>query len=72
LIPFARWLAALVRDYLVGNFGFDDTQLKTLGMAKKTGGDATSGWGDVEIIIYPPGTAIPTDQAAEIHTVPHQ
>ena len=27
--------AAVVRAYLVGNFGFDDTQLKTLGMGKK-------------------------------------
>ena len=55
--------AAVVRDYLVGNFGFDDTQLKTLGMGKKlgdgTGADAGSGWGNVEIIVYPPGTVIP-------------
>ncbi len=27
--------AVVVRAYLVGNFGFDDTQLKTLGMGKK-------------------------------------
>ncbi len=54
--------AAVVRAYLVGNFGFDDTQLKTLGMGKKTGANADSGWGDVEIIVYPVGTAIPSDK----------
>jgi phospholipid/cholesterol/gamma-HCH transport system substrate-binding protein len=63
--------ATVVRDYLVGNFGFDDTKLKTLGMGKKTetnvdananpSGD--SGWGDVEIIIYP-DTDVPSDQAS--------
>src|SRR5579864_6448809 len=38
--------AAVVRAYLVGNFGFDDTQLKTLGMGKKLGegADAGSAW----------------------------
>jgi outer membrane protein OmpA-like peptidoglycan-associated protein len=55
--------AAVVRAYLVGNFGFDDTQLKTLGIGKKIGAnaDADSGWGDVEIIVYPVGTGIPSD-----------
>jgi phospholipid/cholesterol/gamma-HCH transport system substrate-binding protein len=58
--------AAVVRAYLVGNFGFDDTQLKTLGMGKKLGdnADAGSGWGTVEIIVYPAGTAMPTGAAA--------
>jgi phospholipid/cholesterol/gamma-HCH transport system substrate-binding protein len=53
--------AAVVRAYLVGNFGFDDTQLKTLGMGKKLGetADAGSGWGQVEIVVYPPGTSVP-------------
>ena len=53
--------AAVVRSYLVGNFGFDDTQLKTLGMGKKIGANADSGWGDLEIIVYPAGTGIPSD-----------
>ena len=53
--------AAVVRAYLVGNFGFDDTQLKTLGMGKKSGADVDSGWGAVEIIVYPVGTGIPSD-----------
>jgi phospholipid/cholesterol/gamma-HCH transport system substrate-binding protein len=59
---------AVVRAYLVGNFGFDDTQLKTLGMGKKmdttaaaaTGAaGANPGWGDVQIIVYPVGTDVP-------------
>jgi outer membrane protein OmpA-like peptidoglycan-associated protein len=51
--------AAMVRAYLVGNFGFDDTQLKTLGMGKRIGKNADSSWGAVEIIIYPVGTETP-------------
>jgi phospholipid/cholesterol/gamma-HCH transport system substrate-binding protein len=55
--------AAVVRAYLVGNFGFDDSQLKTLGMGKKISATADAGhdssWGDVEIIIYPVGTDVP-------------
>ncbi|MFZ0968534.1 MAG: MlaD family protein [Candidatus Acidiferrales bacterium] len=56
--------AAVVRAYLVGNFGFDDTQLKTLGMGKKIGAsvDSDSGWGDVEIIVYPAGTGAPSGE----------
>jgi phospholipid/cholesterol/gamma-HCH transport system substrate-binding protein len=50
--------AAVVRAYLVANFGFDDTQLKTLGTGKKTDGNAGSGWGGVEIMVYPVGTPI--------------
>ena len=29
--------AMVVREYLVENFGFDDSQLKTLGMGKQSG-----------------------------------
>ncbi len=47
--------ASVVRSYLVDNFGFADAELKTLGAGKKNGTSET-GWGVVEIIIYPPGT----------------
>lgn len=50
--------ALVVRDYLVNNFGFDDTELKTFGMGKKDGTPG-AGWGEVAIIIYPPGTDTP-------------
>jgi phospholipid/cholesterol/gamma-HCH transport system substrate-binding protein len=52
--------AMVVRDYLVGNFSFDDAQLKTMGLAKGEGMDPSSGWGTVEIIVYPADSEAPT------------
>jgi hypothetical protein len=49
----------VVRDYLVENFGFDDTQLKTLGMGKQPSTQTDAPWGTVRILIYPAGTLIP-------------
>jgi hypothetical protein len=54
--------AAVVREYLVENFGFDDTQLKTLGLGKQTDANSDAGWGTVQIFIYPLGTEIPPNQ----------
>jgi phospholipid/cholesterol/gamma-HCH transport system substrate-binding protein len=54
--------AMVVRQYLVENYGFDDSQLKTLGMGKQTDTNADAGWGTVKIIIYPSGTEIPPDK----------
>jgi phospholipid/cholesterol/gamma-HCH transport system substrate-binding protein len=51
--------AMVVREYLVQNFGFDDSQLKTLGAGKQTDAGSDPGWGSVKIIIYPDGTEIP-------------
>jgi phospholipid/cholesterol/gamma-HCH transport system substrate-binding protein len=51
--------AMVVREYLVENFGFDDSQLKTLGMGKQTNANSDSSWGTVQVLIYPPGTEIP-------------
>jgi len=58
-----------VREYLVEHFGFDDSQVKTLGMGKQTDGKQTDGksdggWGTVQILIYPAGTEIPPDKQA--------
>jgi phospholipid/cholesterol/gamma-HCH transport system substrate-binding protein len=64
--------AAVVRAYLVGNFGFDDTQLKTLGMGKKTGASADSGWGEIQIIVYPAGTVLPAEPQPAVANIPHQ
>jgi phospholipid/cholesterol/gamma-HCH transport system substrate-binding protein len=58
----AQARALVVRDYLVDNFGFDDAELKTLGVGKKNGTNPGAGWGVVEIIVYPPGTDVPTNQ----------
>jgi phospholipid/cholesterol/gamma-HCH transport system substrate-binding protein len=57
--------AMVVREYLVENFGFDDSQLKTLGMGKQTVANSDSGWGIVQIFIYPAGTEIPPNKQAE-------
>jgi phospholipid/cholesterol/gamma-HCH transport system substrate-binding protein len=51
--------ALVVREYLVENFGFDDRRLKTLGMGKKTGTSPETGWGAIQILVYPSGTEMP-------------
>ena len=56
--------AMVVRDYLVENFSFDDTQLKTLGRGKGTGATSDSGWGSVEILVYPADTEVPAQTSA--------
>ncbi len=57
--------AMVVREYLVENFGFDDSQLKTLGMGKQTDTNSDAGWGAVQIVIYPAGTEIPPNKATQ-------
>ena len=52
----------VVREYLVENFGFDDAQLKTLGLGKQATTNSDGDWGTVQILIYPAGTAIPRDK----------
>jgi phospholipid/cholesterol/gamma-HCH transport system substrate-binding protein len=57
--------ALVVREYLVENFGFDDSQLRTLGMGKQTDASSDVGWGTVQIIIYPSGTEIPPNKPTQ-------
>jgi len=56
--------AMVIREYLVENFGFDDSQLKTLGMGKQSGTNLETDWGAIQIFIYPAGTLIPPDKPA--------
>jgi len=56
--------AMVVRDYLVENFGIDDSQLKTLGLGKQAGLNMESNWGSIQILIFPTGTEIPIDKLA--------
>jgi phospholipid/cholesterol/gamma-HCH transport system substrate-binding protein len=56
--------AMVIREYLVENFGFDDSQLRTLGMGKQEGANLEADWGSIQILIYPAGTAIPADKPA--------
>jgi phospholipid/cholesterol/gamma-HCH transport system substrate-binding protein len=53
--------AMVVREYLVENFGFDDSQLKTLGLGKQAGSSLDSDWGSIQILIFPTGIEIPAD-----------
>ncbi|MFZ1086440.1 MAG: MlaD family protein [Terracidiphilus sp.] len=54
--------AMIVREYLVENFGFDDSQLKTLGMGKQANASLNADWGSIQILIFPVGTEIPADK----------
>ena len=62
--------AMVVREYLVENFGFDDSQLKTLGMGKQTETNSDAGWGTVQILIYPAGTEIPPNKQKQAANSP--
>jgi phospholipid/cholesterol/gamma-HCH transport system substrate-binding protein len=57
--------AMVVREYLVENFGFDDSQLKTLGAGKQADTNSDAGWGAVQILIYPAGTEIPPNKQTQ-------
>jgi hypothetical protein len=52
----------MVREYLVENFGFDDSQLKTVAMGKQVGSGKDSGWGEIQILVFPKGAVMPTEK----------
>jgi len=51
--------AMVIREYLVGNFGFDDSRLSTFGAGKQAGAEPGADWGAIQILIYPPGVQVP-------------
>jgi phospholipid/cholesterol/gamma-HCH transport system substrate-binding protein len=57
--------AMVVREYLVENFGFDDSQLKTLGMGKQTDAKPDTGWGTIQILVYPAGAEVPPNKQVQ-------
>jgi outer membrane protein OmpA-like peptidoglycan-associated protein len=58
--------AMVVREYMVTNFEFDDSQLGTLGMGKQKEAAASTGeWGTVRVLIYPVGTEIPPTKQSQ-------
>jgi phospholipid/cholesterol/gamma-HCH transport system substrate-binding protein len=63
--------AMVVREYLVENFGFDDSQVKTLGMGKQANTGSDAAWGNVQILIYPPGSEIPPNKEAHADISSH-
>jgi outer membrane protein OmpA-like peptidoglycan-associated protein len=54
--------AVVVRNYLIENFGFDDSNLKTLGMGKQKGTTPDADWGSIQILIFTAGTEIPAEK----------
>lgn len=54
--------SAVVREYLVENFGFDDSQLKTLGEGKQADQGSEDNWGTIQIMVYPAGTEMPPEK----------
>ena len=58
--------AMVIREYLVENFGFDDSQLKTLGQGKQAGANLDADWGSIQILIYPAGTELPAATPAPV------
>ena len=62
--------AVVIREYLVENFGFDDAQLKTLGMGKQTDANSVTDWGSIQILIFPPGTQMPIDKPEPAASLP--
>jgi phospholipid/cholesterol/gamma-HCH transport system substrate-binding protein len=58
--------AMVIREYLVENFGFDDSQLKILGKGKQAGANLDADWGAIQILIYPAGTETPAAKTAPV------
>jgi hypothetical protein len=59
----------VVRDYLVQNFKFDDTRVKTIGLGKS---EMAGEGGKVEVLVYPPGTtAEQTPKPSSDKPLPH-
>jgi phospholipid/cholesterol/gamma-HCH transport system substrate-binding protein len=57
--------AMVIREYLVENFSFDDSQFKTLGLGKQKDVNSEAGWGTIRILFYPAGTTVTSRKAAQ-------
>lgn len=55
--------AMVLRDYLVENFGFDDSRLKTLGLGKQAEPGPAADGGSIQILVFPPGIEVPNEKA---------
>ena len=64
--------AMVVRDYLVDNFGFDDAELKTLGVGKKNGTNPRPAGERLRLLSIPPAPRfLPTRNPPRIANRPH-
>jgi phospholipid/cholesterol/gamma-HCH transport system substrate-binding protein len=64
-LTLAQGRAMVVRDYIVQHYGFDDTKLKTFSLGKQINETSKADWGEIKILIYPAGTAMPPDKNPE-------
>jgi phospholipid/cholesterol/gamma-HCH transport system substrate-binding protein len=64
-LTLAQGRAMVVRDYIVQHYGFDDTKLKTFSVGKQVDEQSKSDWGEIKILIYPPGTPLPPDKTSD-------
>jgi outer membrane protein OmpA-like peptidoglycan-associated protein len=62
--------AMVIREYLVENFGFDDSELKTMGTGKQAGASTDGELGSIRIVVFPTGTEIPADKPETAQTSP--
>ena len=56
----------VIREYLVENFGFDDSLLKTLGMGKQANSNPDAKEGSIQVLVFPVGTVIPADKPLSV------
>jgi phospholipid/cholesterol/gamma-HCH transport system substrate-binding protein len=54
--------AMIIREYLAGSFGFDNSLLKTLGLGKEADKNVDADWGSIQILIFATGTEMPADK----------
>ncbi|MGO9435804.1 MAG: MlaD family protein [Terracidiphilus sp.] len=62
--------AMIIREYLAGNFGFDNSLLKTLGLGKEAGPNVDADWGSIQILIFATGTEMPADKPSTPASTP--
>jgi hypothetical protein len=62
--------AMVIREYLSGNFGFDNSLLKTMGLGKQTDASQDAGWGSIQILVFATGTEIPADKPVPAASAP--
>lgn len=62
--------AMIIREYLAGNFGFDNSLLKTLGLGKEAGPNVDADWGSIQILVFATGTEMPADKPAPTASAP--
>jgi len=54
-----------VRNYLVENFEFDDSLVRTQGLGKQPGTGPENAEGSIQILVFPVGTEVPADKPAQ-------